>query len=132
MDIAQWLKFFRTTGYFNFGYLQGETGRGTSGSSLLHKNSNPSDFFFFFFAMVQPLVRNSAKADNTWGSKSPKTSQNGLFHECWIGMQNIYNLTISNESVNQKPLRIRKLVVWLNFEEFLDYTKNFKKFTWFI
>ena len=130
MGIAQWLNFFRTTGYFNFGYLQGETGRGTLGSSLLHKNSNPSDIFFF--AMVQPLVKNSAKSDNTWGSKSPKTSQNGLFHECWIGMQNIYNLTISNESVNQKPLRIRKLVVWLNFEEFLDYTKNFKKFTWFI
>ena len=131
MDIAQWLKFFRNTGYFNFGYLQGETGRGTSGSSLLHKNSNPSDFFFFF-AMVQPLVSNSAKSDNTWGSKSPKTSQNGLFHECWIGMQNIYNLTISNESVNQKPLRTRKLVVWLNFEELLDYTKNFEKFTWLI
>ena len=130
MGIAQWLNFFRTTGYFNFGYLQGETGRGTLGSSLLHKNSNPSDIFFF--AMVQPLVKNSAKSDNTWGSKSPKTSQNELFHGCWIGMQNIYNLTISNESVNQKPLRTRKLVVSLNFEELLDYTKNFEKFTWFI
>ena len=49
LGIAQWLKFFRTTGYFNFGYLQGETGRGTLGSSLLHKNSNPSDIFFFCY-----------------------------------------------------------------------------------
>ena len=130
MDIAQWLKFFRTTGYFNFGYLQRETGGGLWVRPFYIKTRILQ--IFFFFAMVQPLVKNSAKSDNTWGSKSPKTSQNGLFHECWIGMQNIYNLTISNESVNQKPLRTRKLVVWLNFEELLDYTKNFEKFTWLI
>ena len=131
MGIAQWLKFFRTTGYFNFGYLKGKRGGGLWVRPFYIK-TRILQIFFFFFAMVQPLVRNSAKSDNTWGSKSPKTSQNGLFHGCWVGMQDIYNLTISNESVNQKPLRTRKLVVWLNFEEFLDYTKNFKKFTWFI
>ena len=53
------------------------------GPSLFHENSNPSSFFqtIFLFARVRPLVRISAILDLIRGSKCPKTSQKGLFHE---------------------------------------------------
>ena len=40
----------------------------------------------------QPLVKISARSNNIWGSKSPKTSQKGSFYGRWINTK-IFNFT---------------------------------------
>ena len=65
----------------------------TLGPIFFNENSNPSNFFqaMFLFATVLPLMRISAILDHIWESKSPKSSQKGSFHECWIGTQDFEN-----------------------------------------
>ena len=54
----------------------------TLGSSLFHENSNPSNFFqtMHVFARLLPLVRILAILHHIWGSKGPKTSQEGPWY----------------------------------------------------
>ena len=72
----------------------------TLGLSHFHENLNPSKSFqrMLLFARVLPLVRISAKCDQIWGSKYPKTFQKALLHKCSIGTKTlkIYNLIIPN------------------------------------
>ena len=54
----------------------------TLGSSVFHENSNPSNFFqtMHVFARLLPLVRILAILHHIWGSKGPKTSQEGPWY----------------------------------------------------
>ena len=65
----------------------------TLGPSLFDGNSNPLNFFqaMFLFARVLPLVRILVILDHICGRKVPKSTQKGLFHECWISTQNFAN-----------------------------------------
>ena len=89
------------------------------------------------FPRILPLVRILAILDHIWGSKDPKTFQNGHFMDAESTRKTLktFDLTTTNAilmklttiiylygSVSRKPLR--NSVFWHNFYEFLDYIKN--------
>ena len=62
-----------------------------SGSTLFHKNSDPSKIFqtMFLFAKVLPLVKISARLDHISWSKGPKTSRCVYLHDMYLQTKNL-------------------------------------------
>ena len=95
--IAQWLKFFRTTAdFFSILAIFRRKRRVDVGSKVLLwvrplsiNNWTLKKFFKQYFC----LLENVDNIGPSWGSKGPKTSQKGMFRECWIDTQNFEILT---------------------------------------
>ena len=105
----------------------------TLSQSLFYENSSIFFQAMVLFARVLPM-RILAILDHIWGSKRPKTSQKGPFHDA-ESARKTFNLTKNailmkrttikyfHESVNWKPLRTRNSVFWRN-SVFIAYIKN--------
>ena len=94
----------------------------------------------FLLAKVLTLVRISVKLTIFGEARSQKPARKDRFKDAELVRKNlkIFNLTTTNtimmkltkimylhKSVNQKPLGARNSVFWLNFQELLDYIKNY-------
>ena len=80
--------------------------------------------------MILVLVRISVHLGHIWGSNNPKTSKKGYFMDsesvrktlkaCDLTTTNAILMKLTtimylHESVNQKSVRARSLVFWINF-----------------